>query len=105
MPEIKKFANIDPNFAPKDIKMLRYLLKPREIAARISQLRESGMTVKDIVLNPNADPLIKQLKTILTPEGVEFAKKNLWGAAGIGAFDEMIESSNDDADNLFKDND
>ena len=91
--EIKKFSKIDPLFAPKDIQFIKYLLRPREISARIAQLREG-----------NAPQwIIDQLKRILTPEGIEFAKKNLWGAAGIGAFDEMIDSSSDPADNLFKD--
>lgn len=93
LPEIEKFAGIDPNVAPKYIKNLRYLLKPREISARIAQLREGNAPAGTI----------EQLKSILTDEGIEFAKKNLWGAAGIGAFDQMIDSSSDDADNLFKD--
>tara|TARA_Y100000310_G_scaffold7847_1_gene8520 strand:- start:3727 stop:4917 length:1191 start_codon:yes stop_codon:yes gene_type:complete len=95
LPEIEKWANIDPNFAPKDIKFIKYLLRPREISARMAQLREG--TAPEWVM--------RQLESILTPEGIEFAKKNLWGGAGIGAFNQMIDSSSDPADNLFKDGD
>jgi len=91
--EIKQWAGIDPNIAPKDIKYIRYLLRPREISARIAQLREGSAPAGTM----------QQLKEILTDEGIEYAKKNLWGVAGIGAFDEMIDSSSDPADNLFKD--
>lgn len=71
----------------KDDQYYNYLMKPREISARIAELREDIRMFGGV---RSGHPILKELKKILSKDGIKFALDNLWGAAPIAPIVPML---------------